>query len=213
MPNLCPTSWEARALPAVACLGRASESERELVALVRGAGAGNADAWRRLVKRFDPMLRQIARSFRLAPADVDDVVQMTWLNLIDAIDQVREPVAISGWLATVTRRHALRRIQAHVREQLTDDPELGDRPDDNQPESSLLAVERRAILATAIAKLPERQRVLMMVLLTQPTLEYGEISELLCMPIGSIGPIRARSLARLAGDAELCALNDPAIVA
>jgi hypothetical protein len=47
------------------------------------------------------------------------------------------------------------------------------------------------------------------VLLTQPTLEYREVGELLSMPTGSIGPIRARSLARLARDAQLRALSEP----
>jgi hypothetical protein len=46
------------------------------------------------------------------------------------------------------------------------------------------------------------------VLLTQPTLDYRQVSEMLGMPIGSVGPTRARSLARLERDAELRALRD-----
>ena len=49
----------------------------------------------------------------------------------------------------------------------------------------------------AIATLPDRHRRLMTLLLTQPTLDYQQISQRLAMPVGSIGPIRARSLARL----------------
>ncbi|MEA2224100.1 MAG: hypothetical protein QOH83_2476 [Solirubrobacteraceae bacterium] len=203
MPNPCPSSGDPRALPAVA------PRERELVALVHGACAGDPNAWTRLVRRYDRMLRHIARSYRLTPAEVDDVVQTTWLNLFEAIEQIRDPTAIGAWLATATRRAALRCIQRHVREQLTDDPQLGDRPDDDQPDAILLAVERRAVLTDAIAKLPDRHRDLVTVLLTQPTLEYREVGELLSMPTGSIGPIRARSLARLARDAQLRALSEP----
>jgi RNA polymerase sigma factor (sigma-70 family) len=183
--------------------------EHDLVVLVQGARAGDRDAWTRLVQRFDRKLRQIARSYRLMPADVDDVVQTTWLNLFEAIDRIREPAAIGGWLATTTRRHALRRRQTHVREELADDPQPGECPDDNQPEASLLQLERRTVLAQALAKLPDRHRRLLIVLLNQPTLGYREIGELLSMPTGSIGPIRARSLRRLARDASLRALNDP----
>jgi RNA polymerase sigma factor (sigma-70 family) len=208
MPNPCPSSEEPRALPAVAPRVRHSFRERELAALVHSARAGDPEAWTRLVRRYDRMLRHIARSYRLGPAEVDDVVQTTWLNLFEAIDQIRDPTAIGAWLATATRRAALRRIQSHVREQLTDDPQLGDRPDDDQPDVILLALERRAVLNDAIARLPVRHRDLVTVLLTQPTLEYREVGELLSMPTGSIGPIRARSLARLSRDARLRALSD-----
>jgi hypothetical protein len=37
--------------------------------------------------------------------------------------------------------------------------------------------------------------------------DYSQVSELLSMPIGSIGPIRARSLARLSRDRGLIALR------
>jgi hypothetical protein len=47
------------------------------------------------------------------------------------------------------------------------------------------------------------------VFLTQPALGYREIGELISMPTGSIGPIRARSLARLARDTRLRAVSGP----
>jgi RNA polymerase sigma factor (sigma-70 family) len=126
---------------------------------------------------------------------------------VEAIHQIREPAAVHAWLATVTRRNALRRRQLHVREQLTDDPQLGDRSDSDGPEARVLAAERRAALAGALAALPDRHRQLLTVLLTQPTLDYRQVGEVLCMPVGSIGPIRARALIRLARDAQLRAIS------
>jgi RNA polymerase sigma factor (sigma-70 family) len=188
---------------------RRSGHERELEVLVRAARAGDPDASTRLVQRFDGMLRGLARSYRLAPSDVDDVVQQTWLVLFEAIDQVREPAAIGAWLATTLRRVALRRIQLHVREHLTDDPQLGDTSDAERPaETRLLALERHAALTSALSSLPERQGDLLRILFTQPTLGYRNVANLLRMPIGSIGPTRARSLARLARDAQLRQLCD-----
>src|SRR4051794_5612851 len=48
--------------------------DAELVALVEAARAGDSAAWDRLVRRFEGPIRSIARSYRLAPADVDEVV-------------------------------------------------------------------------------------------------------------------------------------------
>ena len=180
----------------------------ELVGLVMAARGGDNAAWTTLIGRFDTTLRRIAGSYRLVPADVDDVVQATWLDLLQQIERLREPAAIAGWLATATRHKALRLLRARVREHLTDDPAVVDRPDVEGPEASVLASERRAALSRALATLPHRHRRLMTLLLIQPTLCYEQVGARLAMPVGSIGPIRARSLARLARHPELRALRD-----
>jgi RNA polymerase sigma factor (sigma-70 family) len=179
----------------------------DLAGLVLAARAGDGSAWTKLIGRFDRTLRRIAGSYGLAPADVDDVLQATWLDLLRDIERLREPAAIAGWLATATRRRALRSLQARAREQLTGDPGVGDGPDLHGPEAGVLARERRAVLARALATLPGRHRRLMTLLLAEPALDYRQVGELLAMPVGSIGPIRARSLARLSRHPELRALR------
>ena len=168
-------------------------------------------AWTQLIERFEPLLRSIARSYRLAPPDVDDVVQTTWLRLHRSIGRIREPAAVPGWLATTVRRESLRLLQAPVREHLTDDPALGDTVDADGPEVAVLAAERSAILARALQALPPRQRDLMLMLLASDgPRNYRRISARLSMPTGSIGPSRARILSRLAAHPELQALHHDA---
>ena len=82
--------------------------DARLTALVCAARRGDQDAWTDLVERFDGRVRAIARSYRLSPPDVDDVAQATWLQLLEDIGKLREPAAIGAWLATATRRTALR---------------------------------------------------------------------------------------------------------
>ena len=96
--------------------------------------------------------------------------------------------------------------RASVREHPTDDPEVSENPVLDGPEASALASERRAVLTRALAMLPGRHRRLMTLMLADPTLDYQQISHRLAMPVGSIGPIRARSLARLSRHPELRAL-------
>ena len=186
-----------------ACEGTASWSEHELLELVAAARRGDNAAWTRLIERFDCMLRGIARSYRLCAADVDDVVQATWTRLYQHIGALREPAAIAGWLATTTRRESLRMLQVHMRERPSDNLELGEGTEQDRPDTELLACEDRVVLARALAALPERQRQLMMLLACEPDADYRQISAKLAMPIGSIGPIRARSLARLERHPEL----------
>jgi RNA polymerase sigma factor (sigma-70 family) len=179
----------------------------ELVGLVRAARAGDSSAWTTLIGRFDTMLRRIAVSYRLAPADVDDIVQATWLDLLQDIGRLREPAAVAGWLDTATRHKALKLLRTRLREHVVDDLAVVDRADVHGPEVSVLASERRAALIRALATLPHRHRRLMTLLLTQPTLDYEQVGARLAMPVGSIGPIRARALARLSRHPELRALR------
>ena len=51
--------------------------------------------------------------------------------------------------------------------------------------------------ATRLAELPEGRRELLLLLLVDPPLAYEEISRRLGIPIGSIGPTRARAFAQL----------------
>ena len=58
----------------------------------------------------------------------------------------------------------------------------------------------------ALAELPERQRALLLLLIEDPPLSYEEISRRLGLPVGSIGPTRARALARIRTNQAMQAL-------
>src|SRR5919204_1817184 len=87
--------------------------------LVRAAADGDQYALERLVARFDRVLRGVTRSYGLNSWDADDVIQSTWLQFMQHGRELREPAALSGWLATTARRLSLRVLQRHVREHLT----------------------------------------------------------------------------------------------
>jgi len=183
----------------------APASDMQLVALVKDARAGDELAWAQIVRRLDPRLRGSLHTYRLTPADVDDVLQATWTLLYRHIDRIRDPAAVIGWLMTTVRRQALQTLQARKREWLTDDPELG-LVDHTTPESEVLDAECHDAFLRALGTLPARQRRLMTLLLVQPALDYVQVGSLLAMPVGSIGPTRARGMARLEQDAELRSL-------
>ena len=172
-----------------------------LAPTVTAALAGDAEAWSRLVRRYEPMLRDIGRQYRLAPVDVEDAMQTAWLRLFRVLGTIRTPDALGGWLATTMKRECWRVLQAPAREVLVEEAPVAGVADDAL--GGLLAAERRDALRDALAALPERHRALMALLTVEPALSYAEISERLAIPTGSIGPIRARSLARLRRDARL----------
>lgn len=79
--------------------------------LVAAASRGDQAAWDAIVQRFSNLLWSIARGYRLDPIDASDVVQMTWLKLVENLDRIAEPEALASWLATTVRRECLQLIR------------------------------------------------------------------------------------------------------
>jgi RNA polymerase sigma factor (sigma-70 family) len=175
----------------------------ELSTLGRRAAAGERRAWPELVGQMDAVLQTVARRYRLGPADVDDVVQTTWLRAVEHVAGLNDPGAIAGWLVVTARREAMRTLQRGVREVLIDDIGAIDDVDPVNPELVAIEGERRAALHRAVRRLSGRQRRLATSMLASPEPNYERLSWLLDMPIGSIGPTRKRALARLRDDANL----------
>ena len=128
------------------------------------------------------------------------------MQFLEHGSKLREPAAVSGWLATTARRYCLRLLQSHVRELLTEDPPASETGHDGRLDADILAAERRAALDASLARLTDRQRDLMTLLLDEPELSYETVGRRLGLPVGSIGPTRARLLSRLRHDGRLQAL-------
>lgn len=170
----------------------------ETASLVAAARSGDHEAWRTLVDRYARLVWSITRDFRLTDSDASDVAQTTWLRLLEHIDRI-DPDCIAAWLGTTSRRECLRVLALRKRLLLTyEDDSLGDVADGAAAvDESLLSHERGQEVRRAIATLPERWQRLLQLSMADPPVPYAEISAALDMPIGSIGPLRARSLARL----------------
>jgi len=179
-----------------------------VVLLVTRARDGDKAAWDELVERYAPLVWSICRRYRLSPADTEDVGQSVWLRLVEHLSTLREPAALPGWIATTTQRECLRLLRLG-RQSEPIDP-LGPRrdlADDAVPvEEEVLTHERRVAARAAFAQLPPRCQRLLSMLIHDPPKAYSEISQSLRMPVGSIGPSRARCLDRLRHCPALAAL-------
>jgi len=183
-----------------------------LTDLVSRAQKGDQDAWDSIVERFLPLVGAIARQHRLSPADGDDVGQTVWLRLVEHLGALRDPAALPGWIRTTARNECLRLLAARGRTRVVDPLAGGlDSVTDDLTDAELLAAERRQALRDALAELPEGRRELLLLMLVDPPLAYDEISRRLGIPIGSIGPTRARAFAQLRDTAALRTLSETSL--
>jgi RNA polymerase sigma factor (sigma-70 family) len=180
-----------------------------IIDLVTRAANGEKHAWDALVERFIPLIWSICRKYQLGDADAKDVGQNVWLHLMDQLDKIRDPAALPGWLATVTRRECLRILGAKqgppaagyvIGAETIADGQSG------TAEQELLAAERHAALLEAFAALPSSGQRLITLLLEDPPVPDAEISARLDIPVGSIEPTRRRCLDKLRGYPAVAAL-------
>jgi RNA polymerase sigma factor (sigma-70 family) len=172
----------------------------DLAWLVRRAAGGDRAAWERLVDQYSRLLWAMTRDFKLSESDAADVVQATWLRLLEHIDRIQFPERIGSWLATTARHECLRHLAAGKRVMVVQDDHdafseaVGHQPDVDE---RLLAEERAEAVRAAMSTLPSRSQRLLELLMADPPASYTEISDQLGVPIGSIGPTRGRCLERL----------------
>lgn len=171
--------------------------DQQVVDLVARARDGEQEAWDEIVERYAPLVWAMCQRYGLVWADADDVGAAVWLRLVERLDMIREPAALPGWLATTTRHECLRVIRAKSRELPMDDDDRLAGDADPAADAWLLKQERLVALRTAFADLPERCRHLLTLLFDEPVTPYDEISAILDIPVGAIGPTRQRCLAKL----------------
>ena len=179
--------------------------------LVTRARTGDKQAWDALVERYAPLVWSICRRRRLNRADAEDVGQSVWLRLVDQLDNLRDPAALAGWLATTTRRECSRILRAAQRPALGQVPDTENIPDDQSgmAEHELLRAERDTALREAFLALPPGCQRLLTVLIEDPPQSYAQISATLGIPIGNIGPSRGRCLDKLRHHPAIAALINP----
>jgi RNA polymerase sigma factor (sigma-70 family) len=172
----------------------------ELSSLVAAAAGGQTHAWETLVEHFSGLIWSIAGAYGLSRADSADVAQVTWLRLVEHLGRLKDPSRVSAWLVTTARRECLRLLRAANREIVAGDDGRLERtaPTASSPESQVLKNEQATLVWRGFRQLvPRCQELLRALLFAHPALSYDQIASALGMPIGSIGPTRARCLEQL----------------
>lgn len=186
----------------------------DVARLVEAARQGDAAAWRALVDGHTGLVWSIVRGYRFDDDTARDVYQTVWLRLAEHLDRIREPGRLAGWLGQTTRNECVGVIRQRSRIVLTDEPEqvrFGAEPGElaawAEPGSRLERDETRAAVASAFDRLGERCQELLRLLVRDPPVSYEVISETLGIPVGSIGPTRARCLQTLRSTPEISRIS------
>lgn len=176
---------------------RRAASDLELDRLLERARRGDADAWAGLVERLQGIVYAVPRRYHLGEEDVADVFMTCFQALHRNLDQVSSGWALPRWLATAAARESLRIVR--IRDQVTTAVPLDDliQNEDRSAEAEAVRADDIRRVREGLARLAPRCRDLLSVLYQEEPMPYAEIATHLGLPLGAIGPNRARCLERL----------------
>jgi RNA polymerase sigma-70 factor (ECF subfamily) len=185
--------------PAIASVVAGTSDQR----IVAGLRAGDEGTFRELFERTYPMMKRVARAYVASDAVAEEVVQDTWMAIVTGIERFQGRSALGTWMFSIltnqAKTHSARERRAlpfssvapAEVEQPVVDPDRFQNGDEawpghwatpprpwQKPERRLLSLEAREQLKHALAQLPERQR-LIVVLRDVEGLSAEEVCDLL----------------------------------
>jgi len=158
-----------------------------LRAAAERARGGNPGAFREVVERSHETLFRLAAALVVDRDEAADVVQETYIRAWARIDELRDPAAIVGWLCRIARSVAHDRRRgwwSRLRAPLEAAAGRLD-PPPATPDEALAAAETARSVRSALARLPEKHRVVL-VLREVDGMSYDEIAESLGIPVGTV---------------------------
>jgi RNA polymerase sigma-70 factor, ECF subfamily len=145
--------------------------------LVEGLRAGDEEVFTELIRELNPSLLRVARMFVPTAAVAEDVVQETWLAVLNGIDRFEGRSSLKTWIFRILTNTAKTRGERERRSvpfSALDPEDGGFEPAVERsrftgtghwavlprawPEDRLLAKETRAVVERAIERLPPSQR-------------------------------------------------------
>jgi RNA polymerase sigma factor (sigma-70 family) len=169
----------------------------EISALLHAAVDGDQSAWAEIVATYGRLVSATVRSYRLQDADAFDAIQTTWLRLLTHGRRIQDPERLGGWLVTTARRECLAILRRSKRVTYRDETFDTIADSSASPEQRFLAGEEIRTVRGLVADLPARGRTLLEALFSDNPQPYSEIASTMEIPIGSVGPTRARALRQL----------------
>jgi RNA polymerase sigma-70 factor (ECF subfamily) len=188
--------------PEVTAASHNSE-DAEDVRLMQLAGQGDERAFQQLVERHQNLVVGTVARMLSSSGDVEDIAQQVFIRVWRSASRYVPRAKFTTWLLTITRNlvfNELRRRKRHNMLPLQIDEEGDERPIADgktaEPDASLLDKELDGAIRSAIADLPETQRMAV-ILRRYEELSYEEIAEVLDQTVPAVKSLLFRARTEL----------------
>ena len=193
---------------------RAASTDSELIGSAR---RGEGEAIGRLIERYSPRLHRYLARLTGEPALAEDVLQDTWLRVMDRLDHYDSARPFAVWLFRVAHNCAIDALRKQGREDMAlsaledaegEPRELLELVPDGGPSAleRLAQQELHDRVATVFAALPAHYREVL-TLRFHEELSLEEIAQVLGAPLSTVKTRVVRALALLRQRIETLGLN------
>ena len=172
--------------------------------LIIACRSGLETAWEIVVHKYQNLVFSIPRRAGLGGDAASDVLQEVFKTLFEKLDSIEQPQFLRAWLTTTARHKTIHYIQREKRGKIQplfgEDNEINYEIPDRAllPDEILVRLEKENQIEAALSKIDDRcRRLLTMLYFETGQIPYQEIADALDLPVGSIGPTRARCLKKL----------------
>ena len=179
-------------------------SDKELIA---SCLTGEKPAWDLLINRYVALIYSVCLRTGLSSADAEDVAQDVCVILLDHLGDLRSDTKLASWLISTAKREAWRfqkrkglKLASEFGEEewTLDFAESVTTAREDSPEAAFLALEQQQMVRAGLENLQDRcRRMLTLLYCVDDPPSYADLAAELDIPVGSIGPTRARCLQQL----------------
>ncbi len=180
-----------------------SESDAEDVRLMALTGAGDMNAFEQLVEKHQALVAGTIGRMLVTNAEVEDVAQQVFVRVWKSAKRYVPRAKFTTWLLKITRNlvfNELRRRKRHAALplQLENEGEEMQLKDEHgqTPDASLLESELQGAIDSAIADLPETQRMAV-ILRRYEELSYEQIADVLDQTVPAVKSLLFRARTEL----------------
>jgi RNA polymerase sigma factor (sigma-70 family) len=158
---------------------------KELSELVEAAQSGDGEAYDALIQRFQQMAFATAYRYLGDHHRVQDVVQEAALEAFVHLQELREPTAFPGWFRQIVFRQCTRVLRQATVPCISLEAVSDSLLAESTPEDLAVQGEVRACVRSAVASLPQHER-LVTVLFYGYRYSYSEVSAFLQVPLTTV---------------------------
>jgi RNA polymerase sigma-70 factor (ECF subfamily) len=180
-----------------------SDEDTEDVRLMELVGAGETDAFEKLMERHQRLVVGTVAHMLGNNSDAEDIAQHVFVRVWKSAKRYVPRAKFTTWLLKITRNlvfNELRRRSRHAQVSLQPEGEQEERPLKDEraasPDASLLEKELQREVEAAIAELPETQRMAL-VLRRYEELSYEQIAEVLDQSVPAVKSLLFRARTEL----------------
>ncbi|MEY2557056.1 MAG: hypothetical protein QOE34_481 [Verrucomicrobiota bacterium] len=180
-----------------------TEQDAEDVRLMQLVSTGETTAFEQLVERHQRLVIGTVARMLGSNSDVEDIAQQVFVRVWKSAKRYVPRAKFTTWLLKITRNlvfNELRRRSRHAQVPLQLEPEEEERPIKDEramaPDAALLERELQGAIEAAIARLPETQRMAV-VLRRYDDLSYEQIAEVLDQSVPAVKSLLFRARTEL----------------